>query len=201
MKHNSSQTTHFIGQETEVQKYGTVINRPLALDHKVCLAGVEGLNQILADTMTLRDMYKKHHWQVSGPAFYQLHLLFDKHFGEQAELVDMVAERIQTLGGVAIAMAHDVAETTHVARVPRGREDATVQLFRLLQAHELIISEAREAAHTAAANGDDGTNDLLVSNVLRRNELQVWFVSEQLAGAGLADKGETPAPSLIEAHA
>ena len=201
MKHNSSQTTHFIGQETEVQKYGTVINRPISLDHKVRLAGVDGLNQILADTMTLRDLYKKHHWQVSGPTFYQLHLLFDKHFAEQAELVDVLAERIQTLGGVAIAMAHDVAETTHVARVPRGREDATVQLFRLLQAHELIISEAREAAHTAAANGDDGTNDLLVSDVLRRNELQVWFVSEQLAGAGLADKDEDPAHSMIEAHA
>jgi DNA-binding ferritin-like protein len=117
------------------------------------------LNQILADTMTLRDMYKKHHWQVSGPTFYQLHLLFDKHYGEQAELVDTLAERIQTLGGVAIAMAHDVAETTRVARVPRGREDATIQLFRLLQAHELIIDESREAAHAAAASGDDGTND------------------------------------------
>jgi starvation-inducible DNA-binding protein len=201
MKHTSSQTTHQIGQETEIQKYGTVINRPLSLDHKVRLAGADGLNQILADTMTLRDMYKKHHWQVSGPTFYQLHLLFDKHFGEQAELVDVLAERIQTLGGVAIAMAHDVAETTRVARVPRGREDATIQLFRLLQAHELIIAEAHEAAHTAATNGDDGTNDLLVSEVLRRNELQVWFVSEQLAGAGLADKDEAPARAVVEAHA
>ncbi len=200
MKHNSSPTTHQIGQETEIQKYGTVINRPLSLDHKVRLAGVDGLNQILADTMTLRDLYKKHHWQVSGPTFYQLHLLFDKHFGEQAELVDVLAERIQTLGGVAIAMAHDVAETTRVARAPRGREDATIQLFRLLQAHELIISEARETAHVAAANGDDGTNDLLVSEVLRRNELQVWFVSEQLAGAGLTDKNEAPAGSVVEAH-
>ena len=201
MKHTSSQTTHQIGQETEIQKYGTVINRPLSLDHKVRLAGADGLNQILADSMTLRDMYKKHHWQVSGPTFYQLHLLFDKHFGEQAELVDVLAERIQTLGGVAIAMAHDVAETTRVARVPRGREDATIQLFRLLQAHELIIAEAHEAAHTAATNGDDGTNDLLVSEVLRRNELQVWFVSEQLAGAGLADKDEAPARAVVEAHA
>jgi starvation-inducible DNA-binding protein len=112
-----------------------------------------------------------------------------------------LAERIQTLGGVAIAMAHDVAGTTRVARVPRGREDATVQLFRLLQAHELIIAEAREAAHLAAADGDDGTNDLLVSDVLRRNELQVWFVSEQLAGAGLAGKDEEPAGSSVKAHA
>jgi starvation-inducible DNA-binding protein len=201
MKLNPSKETHLTGHDTEIQKYGTVTNRPISLDHKVRLASVDSLNQILADTMTLRDMYKKHHWQVSGPTFYQLHLLFDKHYGEQSELVDVLAERIQTLGGVAIAMAHDVAETSRVARVPRGREDATMQLFRLLQAHELIIAEAREAAHTAGASGDDGTNDLLVSDVLRRNELQVWFVSEQLAGAGIADNNEEAAGSLVTAHA
>jgi len=201
MRHNSSQSTHFIGQDTEVQKYGTVVNRPLSLDQNARLAGAASLNQILADTMTLRDMYKKHHWQVSGPTFYQLHLLFDKHYGDQAELVDALAERIQTLGGVAIAMAHDVAETTRVARVPKGREDSKVQLFRLLQAHELIIDECREAAHAAASIGDDGTNDLLVSEVLRHNELQVWFVSEQLAGAGLSDKDEVAAGALVKAHA
>jgi starvation-inducible DNA-binding protein len=150
--------------------------------------------------MTLRDMYKKHHWQVSGPTFYQLHLLFDKHFGEQAEIVDTLAERIQTLGGVAIAMAADVAETTRIARPPRGREDVPMQLFRLLQAHELIIDETRQAAHAAAAGGDDGTNDLLVSDVLRLNELQVWFINEQMAGAGIADKDEEAARSLVEAH-
>jgi starvation-inducible DNA-binding protein len=200
MKPTSSPQMQLTGRQTDVQEYGTVVNRPLSLDHKVRLASVEALNQILADTMTLRDMYKKHHWQVSGPTFYQLHLLFDKHYGEQAELVDTLAERIQTLGGVAIAMAHDVAETTRVARVPRGREDS-IQLFRLLQAHELIIDESREAAHAAAASGDDGTNDLLVSDVLRRNELQVWFVSEQLAGAGLADKDEEAVGSVVKAHA
>ena len=201
MKHNLSQKTRPNERDTEIQKYGTVTNRPLALDHKARLAGADSLNQLLADTMTLRDMYKKHHWQVSGPTFYQLHLLFDKHFGEQAEIVDALAERVQTLGGVAIAMAHDVAETTRVARPPRGREHVTMQLFRLMQAHELIIEEAREAARAAAASGDDGTNDLLVSDVLRVNELQVWFISEQMAGAGIADKGEEPARSAARAHA
>ena len=109
MKNNASKKMQLNGHETEIQKYGTVANRPISLDHKVRLASAESLNQILADTMTLRDLYKKHHWQVSGPTFYQLHLLFDKHFGEQAEIVDTLAERIQTLGGVAIAMAPDVA--------------------------------------------------------------------------------------------
>src|SRR3984957_14087278 len=130
----------------EIQPYGKIAKLPIALDEKVCATSVENLNQLLADTMTLRDMYKKHHWQAAGSTFYQLHLLFDKHFGEQAELVDTLAQRVQTLGGVSIAMAHDVAETTRITRPPRGREDATVQLFRLLEAHELIISEARDAA-------------------------------------------------------
>src|ERR1700704_850339 len=123
----------------EIQAYGTVSHlMPLDLEEPVRLEMTEQLNQLLADTMTLRDLYKKSHWQVAGPTFYQLHLLFDKHYGEQVELVDALAERVQTLGGVAIAMAHDVAETTRIARPPRGREDVTTQLFRLLQAHELI---------------------------------------------------------------
>ena len=200
MKHNPSTEAHLVGRVTEVQEYGTVVNRPLSLDHKVRLASTASLNQILADTMTLRDMYKKHHWQVSGAAFYQLHLLFDKHFGEQAEIVDTLAERVQTLGGVAIAMAPDVAETSRIARPPRGREDVTMQLFRLLQAHELIIEETREAAKAAIAGGDDGTNDLLVSDVLRPNEFQVWFINEQMAGAGIADKDEEAARSLVGSH-
>ncbi len=201
MKNTPSNKTNAAARQTEIQKYGTVANRPISLDHRVRLASVDRLNQILADTMTLRDMYKKHHWQVSGPTFYQLHLLFDKHFGEQAEIVDAVAERVQTLGGVAIAMAHDVAETTRITRPPRGREDATMQLFRLLQAHELIIEDTREAARAAAAGGDDGTNDLLISEVLRTNEFQVWFLSEQLAGTGIADKDEEAARSVAKAHA
>jgi starvation-inducible DNA-binding protein len=201
MKHNPSKEAHLLGRETEIQEYGTVVNRPISLDHKVRLASAESLNQIVADTMTLRDMYKKHHWQVSGPQFYQLHLLFDKHYAEQAEIVDTLAERVQTLGGVTIAMAHDVAETTHIARPPRGREDVAMQLFRLLQAHELIIDETREAARAAVASGDDGTNDLLVSDVLRVNEFQVWFISEQLAGAGIADDGEESARSDVKEHA
>ena len=130
--------------------------------------------------MTLRDLYKKHHWQVVGPTFYQLHLLFDKHFGEQVELVDLLAERIQLLGGISIAMAPDVAETTRIERPPRGREEVPVQISRLLEAHEQILELAHEAAKRADESGDDGTNDLLVSDVIRTNELQVWFLAEHL---------------------
>ena len=148
-------------------------------------------NQILADTITLRDLYKKHHWQVAGHTFYQLHLLFDKHHGEQDELVDTIAERIQLLGGISLAMAADIAETTIIPRPPRGREEAPVQISRLLEAHETILKEARTMAAKAAEAGDDGTNDLLVSDVIRTNELQVWFLAEHLVDVPLVKADDT----------
>ena len=169
---------------------------PIALDTKVCADMVEHLNQILADTMTLRDLYKKHHWQVAGPTFYPLHLLFDKHFEEQSEIIDQIAERIQLLGGISIAMAADVAEITRIPRPPRGREAVPAQLSRLAEAHEIIIREAREAARHAEEAGDDGTNDLLISDVLRRNEMQVWFVSEHLVHMPLTAEGR----QTVESH-
>src|ERR1700720_4520943 len=139
----------------EIQPYGKIAKLPIALDEKVCAKSAENLNQLLADTMTLRDMYKKHHWQVAGTTFYQLHLLFDKHHEEQDELVDTIAERIQVLGGVSIAMAADVAETTIIPRPPRGREEVAVQISRLLDAHEFILKEAHTMAKEANEAGDD----------------------------------------------
>ena len=176
----------------EIQPFGRIAKLPIALDEKACLASIELLNQILADTMTLRDLYKKHHWQIAGHTFYQLHLLFDKHFNEQSGPVDAIAERIQILGGVSIAMAADVAETTLIPRPPRGREEVPVQLSRLLEAHETVLKEVRTAARLTDEAGDYGTNDLLVSQVIRTNELQVWFVSEHLVDVPLvrADAAE-----------
>lgn len=169
----------------ELQKYGTLRTIPIGLPDKVRLQNIEAMNQILADTMTLRDLYQKHHWQVAGPTFYQLHLLFEKHYNEQNELVDQLAERIQTLGGISIAMAPDVAEMTTIPRPPRGAEPPPVQISRLLEAHEIVIKQAREAAKQADENGDDGTNDLLVSGVVRTNELQTWFVAEHIVDTDL----------------
>jgi starvation-inducible DNA-binding protein len=167
--------------KTPTQHFGSVRKQvPIGLPEEVRKAATDNLNQVLADTISLRDMYKKHHWQVSGPTFYQLHLLFDKHFDEQSELVDGLAERIQALGGVSIAMAADVAETTKVPRPPKDREDSTVQIERLLEAHRIVVEEARAFAKHATEAGDDGTNDLLVSDIVRTNEQQVWFLSEHL---------------------
>jgi starvation-inducible DNA-binding protein len=170
----------------ELQAYGTVEHvLPLDLEEPVRLEMTERLNQLLADTITLRDLYKKSHWQVAGPTFYQLHLLYDKHHEEQDELVDQIAERIQLLGGISLAMAHDIAETTRIERPPRGREEVPVQISRLVDAHQVIISDCRNLAKRASTIGDDGTNDLVISDVLRTNELQVWFISEHLANVPL----------------
>src|SRR5579862_928986 len=183
---NASAQPRYHQSARELQAFGTVTStQPLQLDEPIRLEMTEQLNQLLADTMTLRDLYKKSHWQTSGATFYQLHLLFDKHFEEQDEIVDTIAERIQLLGGISIAMAPDVAELTRIPRPPKGREEVPVQLSRLLDAHQVIIEHCRELAERATKIGDAGTNDLVVSDVLRVNELQVWFVSEHLVEAPL----------------
>jgi starvation-inducible DNA-binding protein len=170
----------------EFQSYGTVEHLvPLELEEPVRLEMTEQLNQLLADTITLRDLYKKSHWQVAGPTFYQLHLLYDKHYEEQNELVDQIAERIQLLGGISLAMAADIAETTQIERPPRGREEVPVQISRLLDAHQIIIGQCRKLAKRAQTIGDDGTNDLVISDVLRTNELQQWFINEHLVNVPL----------------
>ena len=176
--HGQAPITPKAGSET--QAFGTAQRNSLALESAAADAGIDNLNQLLADTMTLRDLYKKHHWQASGPTFYMIHLLFDKHFAEQAALVDLLAERVQTLGGVSIAMAPDVAETTLIPRAPKDRENTTAQIARLLHAHEIILKEARAMARSAAEVGDEGTNDIIVSDVIRTGELQVWFLLEHV---------------------
>src|SRR5580704_6631998 len=186
--HKASAQPRYHQSARELQAFGTVTSAPpLELEEPVRLEMTEQLNLLLADTMTLRDLYKKSHWQVSGATFYQLHLLFDKHYEEQNEIVDTIAERIQLLGGISVAMAADVAELTRIPRPPKGREEVPVQLSRLLDAHQVIISHCRELAERATALGDDGTNDVVVSNVLRTNELQVWFISEHLVTMPLVE--------------
>jgi starvation-inducible DNA-binding protein len=169
------------GKDEVIQEFGTVYPVPIGLGENVRSASTNALNPLLANTMVLRDLYKKHHWQVSGATFYQLHLLFDKHYNEQVELMDALAERIVALGGVPLAAQHDVAEASSLARPPKGRESVPAQITRLLDAHEQILVQSRRAAREASENRDDGTNDLIVSDVIRTNEMHVFFLSEHLA--------------------
>ena len=164
----------------EIQRYGTLRNLPIALNEKARRESCETLNQVLADSTILFNLYKKHHWLVSGHTFYQLHLLFDKHADEQLELIDQLAERVQTLGGIAVSDPRHVAEITKIERPPNGREEVPVMISRLLEAHEIVIQAVREGIEATEENKDWGTNDLLMGDVLRTNELQVWFVAEHL---------------------
>ncbi len=182
-----SKTPHTIEDGAVIQAYGSLVPARIGLPADVRHRSVAALNRQLAHAMALRDLYKKAHWQTSGTTFYELHLLFDKHYEQQLGLIDAMAERVQTLGGVALALAHDVVEESRIARAPRGREAPVAQLQRLLAAHEFVLDEARPMARQAAADGDDGSNDLLVSDLIRTNEMQSWFISEQLASR--TDKG------------
>lgn len=162
------------------QPYGKLGPARIGLHAAVRHASVAALNRVLAHTLALRDLYKKNHWQTHGITFYQLHLLFDKHASEQTSLADEIAERVQTLGGVTLALAADTAQETRLSRAPRGRESVAAELEELCSAHETILTEARVLAREAAERGDEGTNDLLVSGVIRKNELQCWFVFEHV---------------------
>jgi starvation-inducible DNA-binding protein len=169
----------------EVQKYGTVRQFPLGLSAEARRYSCERLNQILADSQILYALYKKHHWLMRGATFYQLHLLLDKHADEQNELIDKIAERVQTLGGVAVGDPRHVAEITRIDRAPNGVEEPPAMLSRLLEAHEAILIDAHDAAKRTADEGDDGTNDLIVSEVIRTGELQCWFLAEHLVDTPL----------------
>ena len=169
----------------ELQSFGTVRQFPVGLSYEARMYSCERLNQILADSQILHALYKKHHWLMRGATFYQLHLLLDKHAGEQLELIDTIAERVQTLGGVAVGDPRHVAEITVIPRPPDGVEEVPAMISRLLEAHETILIAAHDAAARTAEMGDDGSNDLFVSQVIRTGELQSWFLAEHLVDTPL----------------
>ena len=169
----------------EIQEFDTVCDFPVGLARDARLYSCRRLNQILADTQILYALYKKHHWLMRGATFYQLHLLLDKHADEQNELIDKIAERVQTLGGIAVGDPRQVAEITKIPRAPNGCEEVPAMLSRLLEAHETILSDAHHAAAKIAELGDDGSNDLIVSEVIRTGELEAWFLAEHLVDTPL----------------
>jgi starvation-inducible DNA-binding protein len=171
----------------ELQRYGTLRQLPIALSAEARTESCQILNEILSDTTVLYAMYKKSHWNVAGPTFYQLHLLFDKHAEEQLELVDMLAERVQMLGGISVGDPRHAAELTTIPRPPDGAEEVPVVLSRLLDAHETIIEKVRDGLDKTEESKDMGTNDLLMGDVLRRHEMQVWFLAEHIVEVPLVE--------------
>jgi starvation-inducible DNA-binding protein len=171
----------------EIQRFESLRALPIGLSEDVRRQSCDVLNRILADSTILYSLYKKHHWLVAGPTFYQLHLLFDKHADEQLELVDLLAERVQSLGGIAVGDPRHAAELTSIERPPDGAEDVPAMITRLLKAHETVITGVRQAIELTEKNEDWGSNDLLMSDVLRRNELQVWFIGEHIVDVPLVE--------------
>jgi starvation-inducible DNA-binding protein len=169
----------------EIQKFDAIRQFPIGLGHDAREYSCQRLNQLLADTQILHALYKKHHWLMRGATFYQLHLLLDKHAGEQLELIDTIAERVQTLGGVAIGDPRHVAEITRIPRPPNGCEEVPAMISRLLEAHEMILIDAHDAAERVDDLGDDGSNDLIVSDIIRTGELEAWFLAEHLVDTPL----------------
>ena len=169
----------------EIQRFGTTRLLPIALAKEARSDSCRRLNEILADSMVLYALYKKHHWLVAGPTFYQLHLLFDKHAEEQTEIIDVLAERVQSLGGIAVRDPRHAAELTTIPRPPDGAEEVAVMIDRTLRAHETIIEKVRAGIKTTEESEDWGSNDILMSDVLRRHELQVWFLAEHVVDVPL----------------
>jgi starvation-inducible DNA-binding protein len=184
---NGAAAPHYAKLGTEVHRYGTVLDLPIALDKPARETSCKLLNEMLADTQILYALYKKHHWNVAGPTFYQLHLLFDKHAEEQQGLIDELAERVQMLGGVAVGDPRHAADLTTIERAPDGAEDVPAMITRLLRAHETIIGKVREGIEATEKSKDWGTNDLLMGDVLRRHEMQVWFLAEHLVDLPLTE--------------
>jgi starvation-inducible DNA-binding protein len=172
----------------EVQPFHEMRSLPIGLDEAARQQSCSVLNEVLADSTILYALYKKAHWNVAGPTFYQLHLLFDKHAEEQLELIDLLAERVQALGGIAVGDPRHAAELTTIERAPDGAEDVPAQITRLLDAHETIIGKVRDAVETTDDLKDYGSNDLLMGDVLRRHELQVWFLAEHLVDLPLIER-------------
>ncbi len=171
----------------ELQRFGTLRQLPIALSAEARTESCQLLNEVLADTTILYALYMKAHWNAAGPTFYQLHLLFDKHAGEQLELVDAIAERVQMLGGISVGDPRHAAELTTIERAPDGAEEIPVVLDRLLDAHETIIEKVRDAIDKTEESKDMGTNDLLMGEVLRTHEMQVWFIAEHVVDVPLVE--------------
>jgi starvation-inducible DNA-binding protein len=181
--HSSQPLLHQKGEV--IQEFGTVKQLPIALTYEARMYSCQRLSKVLADTQILYGLYKKHHWLMRGATFYQLHLLLDKHAGEQLDIIDTIAERVQSLGGVAVGDPRHVAEITSIPRPPDGVEEVPAMLSRLLEAHETILIDAHDATARTAECGDDGTIDLLVSQVIRTGERQAWFLAEHLVDTPL----------------
>ena len=139
----------------------------------------DGLGNLLADTYTLYLKTHNYHWNVTGPMFTTLHLLFEQHYTEMAIAVDTIAERIRALGSFAPGSYKAYAARTHISEeedVPAALEMAR----RLVDGHETVIRTARSLVERCAKASDEATLDLLTQR-LQLHEKTAWMLRSLLA--------------------
>lgn len=134
----------------------------------------EGLSRLLADSYTLYLQTHNFHWNVTGPQFRELHLMFEEHYMELATAVDDIAERIRTLDMPAPGTYSEFSRLSSIEEV-EGVQEASTMVDRLTQGHEQVIKTARKVLKVAQ-NADDESTAALVSDRMRTHEKTAWML-------------------------
>ena len=134
----------------------------------------QGLAQVLSDTFTLYVKTQGYHWNVTGPQFRELHLMFEEHYTELAVAVDDIAERIRTLGVAAPGTYKAFAELSAIEEV-EGVPEASEMVQLLTHAHEQVVKTCREALKLAQ-QADDESSVALISDRMRVHEKTAWML-------------------------
>lgn len=138
----------------------------------------EGLSRVLADTYTLYLKTHNFHWNVTGPMFQTLHVMFEEQYTELAAAVDEIAERIRALGYSAPATYSEFNRLTSIPETP-GVPKAEDMIRLLVEGNEAVVKTVRKAFPAAEDAGDESTADLLVDR-MRVHEKTAWMLRSLL---------------------
>jgi starvation-inducible DNA-binding protein len=134
----------------------------------------QGLKGLLADSYTLYLQTHNFHWNVTGPQFRELHLMFEEHYTELAIAVDDIAERIRTLGVAAPGTYRTFSELSNIKEI-EGVPDAKTMVATLLQGHEAVVKTCRDVLKRSQ-QADDESTSALVSDRMRVHEKTAWML-------------------------
>jgi starvation-inducible DNA-binding protein len=144
---------------------------------------IERLTSLLADEFVLYAKTRNYHWNVTGPHFGALHVLFEKQYEELAEIADEVAERVRALGGQAVGTLAEFQEHTRLKEEPNHYPSDRTMLANLLHDHESVIRSSRDDLDACANQfGDAGTSDFL-TGLMERHEKTAWMLRAHLEEA------------------
>lgn len=133
------------------------------------------LNKLLADENVLYTKVRNAHWNVEGPDFHAQHLFFETIYGELAELIDEIAERVRSVGHFAIGTMKQFLEFTQLTEMKYGKNDSQGYIKELLNDIESLIISVRKDIEFVGKAGDAGTEDFLVG-ILEKHEKTAWML-------------------------